>query len=349
MKILFIIPAMKCGGAERVAVTFAKCLTEHEVKFVNLGSAEDELSSWIEPNFPIISLNCRRSFGAYFPLKRLIRKENPDFIFTTHIYVSVILMLTGKKNTRKLIARFPTMPSNKLYKGLKIRIMEALERKLFRNTHTIIAQTDEMKKEICSLLNVNEENVVTIHNPIDMELIDKQTADIATPFDKSKVNYLSVGNISPAKGYDTLITAFKLVLEKNSDAQLYILGRKETEYAQQIISTAKDSPNIHFEGFCKNPYQYMKYCTALVLSSRMEGLPNVVLEAMYLNRPVAATTCVPIIDNLIKDGVNGYKSQPDNAESLASAMQKATLLQDIRNENLNETSIIEFKKIFEKK
>lgn len=349
MKILFILPSMECGGAERVAVTFAKCLTEHEVKFVNLGTAEGELTNWIKPYFPITSLNCRRSIRAYFPLKRLIRKENPDFIFTTHIYVSVLLMLTGKKNTRKLIARFPTMPSNKLYKGLKIRIMEALERILFRNAHTIIAQTDEMKKEICSLLNVKDENVVTIHNPIDTELIDKQTCNIDNPFDKNNVNYLSVGNISPAKGYDTLISAFRMVLEKDNTAQLYILGRKETEYAQQIISTAKDCPNIHFEGFCKNPYQYMKYCTALVLSSRMEGLPNVVLEAMYLNRPVAATTCVPIINELIINDVNGYKSEPDNAESLAFAMLQAIRLSNIHNNSQDDSNIIKIKNLFKSK
>ena len=348
MKILFVIPSLKCGGAERVATTFAKSLSGHEVKFVNIGTPEGELSDWIKPYFQIISLNCKRSISALLPLQRLIKKEKPDFIFSTHIHVSVILMLTGKANARKLIARIPTMPSNKLYKGLKIKIMESLERKLFRNAHTIIAQTEAMKKEICRMLDIDENKVVTIHNPIDTELIDGQ-ATATNPFDKTKTNYLSVGNISPAKGYDILIKAFKMVQEKDRNAQLYILGRTESEYARQIIALANGNPNIHFEGFCKNPYQYMKYCSVLVLPSRMEGLPNVVLEAMYLNRPVAATTCVPIIDDLIKDGVNGYKSQPDNAESLASAMRKATQLQDIRNENLNETSIIEFKKIFEKK
>ncbi len=347
MKIIFVIPSMKCGGAERVATTFAKCLSEHEVKFVNLGSHNGELTNWIEPYFPIISLKCNRSISAFFPLKKLIKKEKPDFLFSTHIHVAVVLMLMGKSIAKKLIARIPTMPSNKLYKGLRIRIMESLERKLFRNAHTIIAQTDAMKQEICKILKVDENKVITIHNPIDTELIDQQISKASNPFEQNTTNYLSVGNISPAKGYDTLISAFKTILEKDGNAQLYILGRTDSEYAQQIVAIAEGCPNIHFEGFRDNPYLYMKYCSAFVLPSRMEGLPNVVLEAMYLDKPVAATTCVPIIDNLIKDGINGYKVKPDDANSLAQAMQKAAKLTNVHNERHDSSEKI--KQIFNRK
>ena len=345
MKILFVIPAMKCGGAERVATTFAKCLSEHEVKFVNLGSDDGELTNWIKPYFPLTSLNCSRSISAYFPLKKLIRREKPDFIFATHIHVALILLLINRRLKSKVVVRIPTMPSNKLYKGLRIRIMDWLERKLMRKAHLIIAQTDAMKKEICNMFDVDSKKVVTIQNPIDTELIDKQTSNAANPFDCAKVNFLSVGNISPAKAYDKLIEAFEIVTEKLHDAQLYILGRTDSEYAQQIVAKAKGNPNIHFEGFCENPYRYMKHCSALVLPSRMEGLPNVVLEAMYLDKPVAATTCVPIIEKLIDDGVNGYKAEPENAEMLASAMLKVILLHDIHNSHIDSSNTI--KQIFQ--
>jgi glycosyltransferase involved in cell wall biosynthesis len=347
MKILFVIPAMKCGGAERVATTFAKCLSEHEVKFVNLGSADGELTNWIKPYFPLTSLNCNRSISAYFPLKKLIRREKPDFIFATHIHVALILLLINRRLKSKVVVRIPTMPSNKLYKGLRIRIMGWLERKLMRKAHLIIAQTDAMKKEICNMFDVDSKKVVTIHNPIDTELIDKQTCNISNPFDENTTNYLSVGNISPAKGYDTLLSAFKIIMEKDEKAQLYILGRTDGEYAQQIMAMSDGNPNIHFEGFCNNPYLYMKYCSALVLPSRMEGLPNVVLEAMYLDKPVAATTCVPIIDDLIKDDINGYKVEPDDAISLAQAMQNAAKLTNVHNERHDSSEKI--KQIFNRK
>jgi len=344
MKILFVIPSMKCGGAERVAITFAKCLREHEVKFVNLGGPDGELSDWLIPYFPVISLGCNRSISAYRPLKKIIRQEKPDFIFSTHIHVSLILLMINRKLSSKVVARIPTMPSNKLYKGLKIRIMEMLQRRLFRKAYLVIAQTDEMKVEIANIFGVDEKKIITIPNPIDTELIDKQASDASNPFDSNNVNFLSVGNISPAKAYDTLIDAFGIVSAQCRNAQLYILGRTDSEYARQIVDSAKNNANIHFEGFSNNPYQYMKHCSALVLSSRMEGLPNVVLEAMYLNKPVAATTCVPIIEKLISDGINGYKSKPGDAEALASAMLKAVLLHDIHNTHIDSSNNI--KQIF---
>lgn len=346
MKILFVIPTMKCGGAERVATTFAKCLSEHEVKFVNLGKPDGELTNWIKPYFNTISLNCSRSISAYLPLKKLIRKEKPDFIFATHIHVALILLMINRRQKAKVIVRIPTMPSNNLYNGLKIKIMEYLQRRLFRKAHSIIAQTDEMKKEIACMFDVDEKKITTIENPIDTELIDRQVTEVTNPFDSTKNNFIAVGNISPAKAYDKLIEAFGIVSKQNNSAQLYILGRTESEYAQQIIAQANGNPNIHFEGFCENPYRYMKYCSALVLSSRKEGLPNVVLEAMYLNRPIAATTCVPIIDKLIKNGTNGYKAEPDNSESLAIAMQQAVKLHNISNCH-NDDSYITIKKLFE--
>ena len=345
MKILFVIPSMKCGGAERVATTYAKYLSEHEVIFVNLGSPDGELTNWIKPYFPLISLNCSRSISAYRPLKKLIHKEKPDFIFATHIHVALVLLMINRRQESKVVVRIPTMPSNKLYKGLRIRIMESLERKLLRKAHTIIAQTDAMKQEISRMLNVDDKKIITITNPIDTELIDGQTVNASNPFDSAKPNFLAVGNISPAKAYDTMLEAFEIVSKQCNDAQLYILGRTESEYAQQIVAQANGNPNIHFEGFSENPYRYMKHCSAFVLSSRMEGLPNVVLEAMYLNRPVAATTCVPIIDELIVDGTNGYKANPGDAEMLASAMLKAILLHDIHNPRIDSSNAI--KQIFQ--
>ncbi|MBR5983271.1 MAG: glycosyltransferase [Bacteroidales bacterium] len=346
MKILFVIPSMKCGGAERVAVTIAKCLPEHDIKFINLGHPEGELTHWINPYFQTISLDCNRSLTAYRKLKRIIAKELPDFVFSTHFHIATILMLISKPPTTKVVIRIPTMPSNE-QKEFKIKVLEILERRLFRKAYKIIAQTEEMKDEICDMLNVNASIITVIHNPLDTTLIAKQTSNITNPFDETKTNYLSVGNISFAKAYDTLIESFNIVSEKDSKAQLYILGRTDSEYAEKITALANGNDNIHFEGFCENPYRYMKYCSAFVLSSRMEGLPNVVLEAMYLNRPVAATTCVPIIDQLINDGINGYKAEPDNAQSLASAMQQAVQLHNIHNDGQDESNIIKIKKIFE--
>ncbi len=346
MKILFVVPLLKSGGAERVTTTFAKSLRDkHDISFVNIGNGNGELQKWIKPYFNIVSLNQKRTITSYFALKKQIKSLKPDFVFTSHIYVAVVLMLISITMQTKVIIRFPTMPTNKLYKGIRIKIMEILEKALFKRAYKIIAQTDAMKAEINNILKIDNDKIIVINNPIDTELINEQTYNSISPYKDSGTNYLAVGNISPAKGYDVLIKAFKEVVTNNNQAHLYILGRCEDEYSASIIEMAKDCSNIHFEGFCENPYIYMKHCNALVLSSRMEGLPNVVLEAMYFNRPIVATKCVPIIETLIHDGENGYKIEPNNPEELAIAMEKVVNLTDVKNEY--SSTCIEFEKIFE--
>lgn len=63
----------------------------------------------------------------------------------------------------------------------------------------------------------------------------------------------------------------------------------------------------------------------------MEGFPNVVLEAMCFNRPVASTTCVEVIKNIINPGKNGYYCDIEDSDALAEIMVKAVSLKQIDN------------------
>lgn len=76
-------------------------------------------------------------------------------------------------------------------------------------------------------------------------------------------------------------------------------------------------------GFSDNPYVYLKYADCFVLSSRWEGLPNVLVESLFLKTPVAAFKCIPIIERMVRDGVDGYLAEKENPSSLASAIINA--------------------------
>ena len=83
---------------------------------------------------------------------------------------------------------------------------------------------------------------------------------------------------------------------------------------------------IHCVGFQTNPYSYIKYADCFVLSSRWEGLPNVLIEALYLGTPAAAFACIPIIERIVNDGINGYVVKAEDVNGLASAMLDAAKL-----------------------
>lgn len=98
-------------------------------------------------------------------------------------------------------------------------------------------------------------------------------------------------------------------------------------------------------GFQNNPYVYIKYADCFVLSSRWEGLPNVMIESLYLGTPVAAFKCIPIIERIITNGIDGYLAEKDNVSSLANAMLQASRLGRVKT-NYKSAQISDFQSIF---
>ena len=74
----------------------------------------------------------------------------------------------------------------------------------------------------------------------------------------------------------------------------------------RLVKNLNLDRSIFFEGFVENPYSYYKYSDLFVLSSRWEGLPNVVIENLYLEKPIVVTDCIKFLSDLIVDGENGF-------------------------------------------
>ena len=192
-----------------------------------------------------------------------------------------------------------------------------------------------MKDELCEL-GLNPERIVVLHNIIDEELIQAK-ANVPSPFpEDSKTRFVSVGRFAPQKGFDILVRAFKIVNDRIPDTELYIVGSYDGEGKEvfnelcKIISTLKLDGKVHFTGYTDNPYRYIKNSSAYVLSSRYEGLPNVLVEAQFLGIPSAAVKCIPMISRMIKDGENGFLADSGNPDSLANAMISACTMKEIK-------------------
>ena len=88
----------------------------------------------------------------------------------------------------------------------------------------------------------------------------------------------------------------------------------------QLTKELKVSNKVHFHGYIKNPYPYYKFADLFVLSSKWEGLPNVVLESLFLKTPVVVTNCIPYLGKIIKSGKNGYIVEYGDYQSMANAI-----------------------------
>lgn len=326
-KIVFVVPNFDCGGAERVSVTFAKQLLRagNRVEFVNIGDEVGAMRQWLEPDIPFVCLKQTRVAVAFKELGKYLYASKPDYVYSSRHHVTILLLLLSLVLWRlRVVVRIPTMPTNRLERKSTVKLwgLRMMMKWLYRRAYWVIAQTEAMKEEVIKYYRIRASRIVVIPNPIDKEMINVQAA-APTPYETA-LNFLAVGNVSYAKAYDVLIEAFRKVLQHRPEAYLYILGRHDSAYAAEIMASATScQEHIRFLGFQSNPYVYMRHCSVFVLSSRMEGCPNVLLEANYLNKRLVATQCVPIVEQVVHNGVNGYIVPVDDSQALADAMLKA--------------------------
>lgn len=333
-KVLFFLPPT-VGGAERMTVIIAKMLPkkEFDVKFVVVGKILGDIVRFIPESCPVRLLRIKKIWnGGTVRLWNVVREEKPDIVFSSLLYLNVRLILISRLCGAKVIVR-----NNIDLSRTEHKINIPLVRLTYKWADKVIAQQEEMHDEIISYTGLPAEKVITLHNPIDIEYIEECTkAD--NPFTKKaqdQYKYIGAARFSPQKGQDLIVQAFDMVHRERPDSHLYLLGEYDEEGAffKSIITFIKShdiQDFVHFVGFDSNPYRWIKHADCFVMSSRFEGLPNSLIDAMYLGKSVVATKCIPVIDRIVKDGYNGIIVESEDVKALAEGMKKAPLLKDFK-------------------
>jgi len=202
---------------------------------------------------------------------------------------------------------------------------------ILKYADALIAQTKEMKQEMATFYHVNVEKITVINNPLDKKLIHDRIQETYRYSSPECTHYVAVARLAPQKDYITMIKAFAIVVKQDGLSRLDIVGNTHWDetYTTQVYKIIEDlgiEKYITFYGFQENPFKFMNAADVFLLSSIHEGLPNVMLEAMYLGKPVVATRCIPYIYQVVRDGINGYTVPVGDFEKLADAMMKAKSL-----------------------
>jgi glycosyltransferase involved in cell wall biosynthesis len=188
---------------------------------------------------------------------------------------------------------------------------------IYGNCYKVVSITNAMQKEIKKKHGLT--NVTTIYNPIDMvEVKLKATEETQLDF----VYIIAVGE------YDTNIKQFDLLIKTYSESilpkrniHLVILGTGKL--MNYLLSIARDNnvePFVHLLGFEKNPYKYISKAKFLVLSSKYEGLPMVVLESLACGTPTIAFDCPTGPKEIIINKENGLLIEDQNTDELREGM-----------------------------
>lgn len=322
-KVLFFAPG-SVGGSERMTVTIAKFLPldRYEVKFVIVDQPGSAIEKFVPNGYSIIHLRLRNIWDfTILRMAKIMHEEKPNYVFCSLRYMAVHMIAAAK-----LIGGIECIvrSDNDMRRAKKFNVF--LMKLTFPCCKWIIAQQDEMRQELLDFLPLKKENVITLQNPLDISTISKKLENAKNPFPTNEdVNYVWVGRFNLTKGQDILTKAFSLVKKKISNAHLYLVGSydENTEVYKRVVATInseKLQDSVHLVGYDNNPYRWMKYCSCFVLPSRFEGLPNALIEAMYIGSPVVATRCIPIIDRIVDNGKNGYVVESEDVEDLAKRM-----------------------------
>ena len=325
-KIAFFLPSLAGGGAERVVLNLLKGMSAQGISLdLVVATTEGPYLEQVPEGVRVINLATGRVILAVPALSRYLKENRPIALIAHMNHANVAAMLArdlaGTK-TRLILVEHSTLSVNKS-KLLRNKLLPTMMRWLYPRAEVVVAVSRGVADDLDDRLGFESGTVRVVYNPVvDADLIAKAqiSPDHAWFQPGSPPVFLGVGRFSAAKDFSNLINAFALVRQQKP-ARLIILGegelRGELEAAIERHGITED---VSLPGFVQNPYAYMYNASAFVLSSRWEGLPTVLIEAMACGCPVVATDCPSGPQEILASGKYGILVPIENSTALADAM-----------------------------
>lgn len=330
-KIAVYLPSLRGGGAERVILALANGFASDDIQVdLVLADAKGPYLRDVLPDVRIIDLRAERVLKSLPGLIRYLRREHPDAILTamTHANIVAILAiwLSGIKTRLVISERVDISDLKKSENFLKRVIMTWLMRITYHNAYRLVAVSKGVASGIIDLVKLSPEFVDVIYNPVNIKRIEALSREIPThPWFHDGITpiIISAGRLSEQKDFALLIRAFA-ELRKDMIAKLIIIGEgEERENLTNLINVLGMEADISLPGFVENPHSWMKASSLFVLSSRWEGLPNALIEALACGVPVISTDCPSGPAEILENGKWGKLVPVGGQKELAAAMAQS--------------------------
>lgn len=331
--LLFLIPTLGGGGAERVVITLLQHLDRTKFRMtiaaVNTRGAvfRDDLPKDVE----FIDLDCARVRHSLLKLVRLIWRLKPDVVFSTlgHLNLALAALRPLLPNRTRYVARETIVVSENLKDLGQSGCWPWAYRYFYPRFDTVVCQSIDMRDDLVNEFGFPAAKAVVIHNPVDLVRIRTLATQplpcaMEQDFDSSErghIHLVAAGRLVPQKGFDLLIEA----LAQCADPRMSVTVLGEGPLKDSLERLAADkgvAQQVRFAGFQRNPYPFFARADAFVLSSRFEGLPNVVLEALACGTPVIATPAPGGVAEIICGIAGCSLAEEISAEALARELKR---------------------------
>ena len=328
-RIAFFLPNLHGGGAERVAVNLLKGMAKRNILLdLVLASAEGSYLAQVPEEVRVVNLAVGRVFKAILPLSHYLKQTRPSVLLSHLNHANIIAIIASKlayTKTRLVLVEHNTLSTSKAT-SIRGKFIPLFMKLLYPYADVIVGVAKGVSLDLELRLCLAAGKVSTIYNPvIDEELITKAKAPLNHPWFQTGAPpvFLSVGRLSIQKDFPTLIKAFA-ILRKQVLARLLILGEGDSrDELESMIYSLGLSEDVSMPGFIENPYAYMHRTSAFVLSSRWEGLPTVLIEAMACGCPVISTNCHSGPNEILESGKYGHLVPIGDPITLSKAMLQA--------------------------
>lgn len=321
-KVLFLIPSLGHGGAERVLVNLVNHMDYSKFDITvqtmfDVGIYQDKLNEKVK---------YKGGLKWYFPGNTFVYKLfSPKMLYKFYIkekYDIVISYLEG--TSARVVAGCPD--GSKLVSWIHIeQINDKYVTKVFRNMaeanlcydkyDKIVCVSDTVKQDFEKIFDVSKEPIV-LYNTVEADVIKKKSIEPIDDIEYSKdeINVCSVAKLMYSKGYDRLIPVCKRLIDDGFPIHLYLIGKgEEKDNLKKQVADLGILDRVTFVGFKSNPYKYVKNADLYVCSSRREGFSTAVTESLIIGTPVVSTNCSGAYELLGKN--NEYGIVTENEEN----------------------------------
>lgn len=357
--VLFLIPSLRGGGAERTLINLLKKLDydRYNVDLIVVSKTgpyvqevpDDVNTTYLFKNNFIVRCLAylHREYGIDWFFKKKMKKSSDEYdVGISFIDSNFTDLLFLKENLKRKVAiihsSYLTHDNyDRFYKHVDFR--NKLNSKRYSNLDGIYFVSHESKDEFLELFD-KQPNMGVIPNLIDRKAILAKSKMSMNHEQSKNFTFCAVGSLIPVKGFDRLIRAAKIVRDHGLSFKIRIAGTGSEEDHLKTFATSLGLDDcIMFHGFLKNPYPLMKHSDAFIMSSVSEALPTVLCEAMILGLPCIVTNCSGCrgLVNSGEYGLMAEQNDEDLANKMISFLEDPVLLKKFSNLALKRSEIFD--------
>jgi glycosyltransferase involved in cell wall biosynthesis len=322
--IVFVLPGLQPGGAEHVVLAVAGELARRGMPCHIAAFGGGPLQARLPVGVGLSLIPSRKPWHGVWRLRRLLRTLRPRAVVSsvTNANLATVLATRWLANPPRVVLREANMTFEDSRSGSLAKRVSTLlgVRLLYPRADCLVALSAGMAADLQRAAGVDAGRVRVVPNPWIPKPVDEAAAD-ADFRPRARQQLLACGRLERQKDYPTLLEALAQ-LGPECDAGLTIVGTGSLEAELRRLAQALGvDGRVDFRPYEANPARLMRRADAFVLSSRWEGFPNVLLEAICEGCPVVSTRSSDVVDELVPDATVGRVVAVGDVGGLAQALR----------------------------